>query len=55
VGERAFIEAIDDQIKSRRLGVVTEEEASWVLREGHGANFEAEKRAMSSHRGAFVL
>ena len=55
VGERAFIEAIEDQIKSRRQMVVTEEGDTWILREEQGADFEAEKRAMSPYGGAFVL
>ena len=55
VGERAFIEAIEGQIKSRRQMVVTEEGDSWVLREEHGADFEAEKRAMSPPGGPFNL
>lgn len=50
-GERASAEAIEDQIISRRQTVVTGEGGSWVLREEHGADFEAKKRAMSPPAG----
>ena len=43
VRERAFIEAFEDEIKSRRQMVVTEEGGGWILSEEHGAVFRAEK------------
>ena len=43
VGERAFVEAIEDEIKSRRHMVISEEGHSWVLREDYEAVYAAEK------------
>ena len=37
VGERAFVEAIEEQIHSRQQMMITEQGGSWVLREEHGA------------------
>ena len=55
VGDRAFVDAIEDQIKSRRHMVVSEEGESWVLREEHDAVYAVEKRAIDPFRGAFLL
>jgi hypothetical protein len=55
VGERAFVEAIEDQIKSRRHMAISEEVHSWVLREDHEALYGGEKRAMDPFGAAFLL
>jgi hypothetical protein len=49
VGERAFVEAIEQQINSRQQMMITEQGGSWVLREEHGAVFGPEKKAMSPY------
>ena len=54
VGERAFIEAIADQIQSRRHMAASEEGGSLVLREEHEAVYADEKRAVDPFGGAFL-
>jgi putative transposase len=54
VGERAFVEAIEAQIKSRRQMVLSDEGNSWVLREEYDSILGPEKRAMSHSGGLFL-
>jgi hypothetical protein len=49
VGERAFVEAIEEQINSRHQMMITEQAGSWVLQEEPGAVFGPEKKAMSPY------
>ncbi len=54
VGERAFVEAIEAQIRSRQQMLVSQEGGTWVLQEEHGSVFGPEKRAMNSSGSAIL-
>jgi putative transposase len=47
VGDRAYVEAIERQIRGRHEMGIDEQGGSWVLKEEHGALFEPEKSPMS--------
>jgi putative transposase len=48
VGDRAFIEAMENQMRSRQELTMEEDGGSWVLREDYGAIFGPEKRVIGS-------
>ena len=43
IGERAYVEAIEQQIHGRQEMTIVDEGGSWVLREDYVASFEPEK------------
>lgn len=48
VGDRAFIQAMEERIGYRQKMTVSEESGTWVLQEEYGAPFVPEKRAIDS-------
>ena len=48
VGERAYVEAIQEQIRGRQEMTIGKEGTSWVLREEYGPLFEPENRPIES-------
>jgi putative transposase len=55
VGDRAFIEQIEQKVRGRQQTQTEEEDGSWVLREEHGSLFVPEKSPIDSVRPSISL
>jgi putative transposase len=54
VGERAFVEGIEAQIRSRQQMLVGQEGGTWVLREEHGPVFGPKNAAINLFQAALL-
>jgi len=55
VGERAYVEGIEQEVRGRQRMNVDEQGGSWTLREVHGAFSALEKSSITQFEPSFPL